>query len=70
VGLVQDRELRLIGSLMYKAEDYKTAIRLIKARKIRLKPLMSRAFSFEDYPQAYQFLEKSADRVMKVFIKL
>lgn len=69
VGLVQDRELRLIGSLMYKAEDYEAAIRLINSRKIKLRPLMSRTFSFEDYPKAYRFLEKSGDRVMKVFIK-
>ncbi|MGB9907478.1 MAG: zinc-dependent alcohol dehydrogenase [Candidatus Saccharicenans sp.] len=69
VGLVQDKELKLLGSLMYKAEDYRAAIRLIHSRKIRLKPLMSRTFSFEDYPRAYRFLEKSGDRVMKVFIK-
>jgi len=69
VGLIQDKELKLLGSLMYKAEDYRTAIRLINSRKIRLKPLMSRTFKFEDYPKAYRFLEKSGDRVMKVFIK-
>lgn len=69
VGLVQDKELKLLGSLMYKAEDYQTAIRLINSRKVRLKPLMSRTFNFEDYPEAYRFLEKSGDRVMKVFIK-
>lgn len=69
VGLVQDKELKLLGSLMYKAEDYQTAIRLINSGRVRLKPLMSRTFSFEDYPEAYRFLEKSGDRVMKVFIK-
>jgi L-iditol 2-dehydrogenase len=69
VGLIQDRELRLIGSLMYKAEDYEAAIRLINSRKIKLGPLMSRTFGFEDYPKAYRFLEKSGDKVMKVYIK-
>lgn len=69
VGLIQDRELRLIGSLMYKQEDYETAIKLISQKKINLRPLMSRTFSFEDYPKAYRFLEKSGDKVMKVFIK-
>lgn len=70
IGLVQDRELRLIGSLMYKAEDYDEAIKLINSKKVMLKPLMSRTFNFDDYPWAYRFLEKSGDRVMKVFIKL
>ena len=69
VGLIQDWELKVIGSLMYKEDDYKTAIRFISQRKINLKPLMSRTFSFEEYPVAYQFLEKTGDKVMKVFIK-
>ncbi|NPV82438.1 MAG: alcohol dehydrogenase catalytic domain-containing protein [Candidatus Aminicenantes bacterium] len=69
VGLVQDRELSLIGSLMYKAEDYDAAIKLINTGRIKLRPLMSRTFHFDDYPRAYRFLEKSGDRVMKVFIK-
>jgi len=70
VGLVQDRELRLIGSLMYKREDYTQAIKLIQSKKIRLLPLMSRTFSFRDYAEAYKFIEKSRDKVMKVFIKI
>jgi len=70
VGLVQDRELRLIGSLMYKREDYTQAIKLIQSKKIRLLPLMSRTFSFRDYDEAYKFIEKSRDKVMKVFIKI
>lgn len=69
IGLVQDRELTLTGSLMYKAEDYQTAIKLIQSRKVKLRPLMSKTFDFKDYPRAYRFLEKSGDRVMKVFIK-
>jgi len=70
VGLVQDRELRLIGSLMYKREDYTRAIKLMQSKKIRLLPLMSRTFSFRDYPDAYKFIEKSRDKVMKIFIKI
>ncbi|MDI6698920.1 MAG: alcohol dehydrogenase catalytic domain-containing protein [Candidatus Saccharicenans sp.] len=70
IGLVQDKELRLKGSLMYKAEDYDLAIKLISAGKIKLKPLMSKTFSFQEYPRAYKFIEKSGDKVMKVFITL
>ncbi len=69
IGLVQDRELRLIGSLMYKREDFIRAIKLIQSKKIRLSPLMSKTFGFRDYPEAYKFIEKSRDEVMKVFIK-
>jgi len=70
LGLVQDKELRLIGTLMYQAEDYRTAIELIETGKIRLDPLISRHFEFEDYPRAFKFIEQQGDRAMKVLIDL
>jgi L-iditol 2-dehydrogenase len=70
IGLVQDKELRLIGTLMYKAEDYRTAIDLVQSGRVLLKPLMTRHFPFEQYPDAYRFIEKNRDRTMKVFIDL
>jgi L-iditol 2-dehydrogenase len=70
IGLVQDKELRLIGTLMYKVLDYWTAIELIQSGKVRLKPLMTRHFPFAQYPDAYRYIEKSRDRTMKVFIDL
>jgi L-iditol 2-dehydrogenase len=68
LGLVQDRELRLIGTLMYTQKDYEAAIELIKTRRVSLDPLMSAHFPFAQYPEAYQFIEKSRDQSMKVFI--
>ncbi|MFQ6038327.1 MAG: zinc-binding dehydrogenase, partial [Candidatus Aminicenantales bacterium] len=35
LGFVQDRELRLVGTLMYRHEDYEEAVRLIASGKIR-----------------------------------
>jgi L-iditol 2-dehydrogenase len=70
IGLVQDKELRLIGTLMYKAEDYRTAIDLVQSGRVLLKPLMTRHFPFEQYPDAYHYIEKNRDRTMKVFIDL
>jgi L-iditol 2-dehydrogenase len=70
IGLVQDKELRLIGTLMYKAEDYRTAIDLIRSGRVNLKPLMTRHFPFEKYPDAYHYIENNRDRTMKVFIDL
>jgi len=70
VGLVQDKELRLIGTLMYQDKDYAKAIELIESDRIRLDPLISKHFKFEDYPQAYKFIEQNGDRTMKVLIDL
>lgn len=70
LGLVQDRELRLIGSLMYQENDYKKAIKLIEAEKINLEPLISVHFNFKDYLKAYQYIEEKRDKVMKVIIDI
>jgi len=70
IGLVQDKELRLIGTLMYKVLDYWTAIDLVRSGRVRLQPLVTRHFPFEQYPEAYRYIEKNRERTMKVFIDL
>jgi len=70
LGLVQDRELRLIGTLMYQENDFKKAIKLIDAEKINLEPLISVHFNFKDYLKAYQYIEEKKDKVMKVIIDI
>jgi len=67
-GLIQDRELRVIGSLMYKKEDYDTAIRLIESKKVHLEPLLSRHFSLKEYSEAYKYIELNREKTMKVLI--
>jgi len=68
LGFIQDRELRVIGNMMYQRNDYIKAIELVHSKKILLEPLMSTHFSFEDYIKAYKFIEDKKDKVMKVFI--
>ncbi|MBD3192933.1 MAG: alcohol dehydrogenase catalytic domain-containing protein [Candidatus Heimdallarchaeota archaeon] len=68
MNIVQNRELRLIGSLMYRKKDYLKAIDLILSGKIQLDPLMTNHFKFEDYKKAYQYIDDQKDKVMKVFI--
>jgi L-iditol 2-dehydrogenase len=70
LGLVQDRELRLIGTLMYQENDYKKAIELIELEKINLDPLISVHFNFKDYLKAYQHIEEKRDKIMKVIINI
>jgi len=70
LGLVQDKELRLIGTLMYKAEDYRTAIELIQSGSVRLDPLITKHFPFQEYAEAYKYIEEYGDRSQKVLIDL
>ncbi|HUU77475.1 MAG TPA: alcohol dehydrogenase catalytic domain-containing protein [candidate division Zixibacteria bacterium] len=68
LNLVQNHELRLIGTLMYKKEDYLKAIDLIQSERILVEPLITNHFSFLDYEKAYDFIEKNKEKVMKVMI--
>ena len=65
-----EHELNMFGSMMYRKEDYEEAVRMIDQGKIITAPLISKHFSFEEYLDAYQYIEKMGDRTMKVMIDL
>lgn len=70
LGVVQDRELRLIGTLMYQEKDFRTAIELIRQGKVDVTPLITDSFPFQDYPKAYEYIEAKKDKTMKVMIRV
>jgi L-iditol 2-dehydrogenase len=70
LGLVQDRELKLVGTLMYQHSDYETAIELVRNEKLSLDALVTHRFKFDQYPDAYQAIEESGGEYMKVMIEL
>lgn len=63
-----EHELRLIGSMMYRHEDYLTAIDYVSKGIVNFKPLVSNRFAFEEYDDAYQFIDKHRETSMKVLI--
>ncbi len=70
LGLVQDHELSLIGTLMYQRKDYEKAIELVAGGKLCLDQMITHRFSFHDYLQAYHTIESSGGDYMKVMIDL
>ena len=68
LAVLNDHELDLNTSMMYRHEDYEDAIRLVSEGKIRLKPLMSRHFAFRDYLKAYEYIDANREATMKVLI--
>jgi 2-desacetyl-2-hydroxyethyl bacteriochlorophyllide A dehydrogenase len=68
MGLVQDRELNLHGTLMYQRPDYERAVELIADGSVKTDPLFSKHFSLDDYLDAYRFIDDQGDKSMKVFI--
>lgn len=53
LDLVQDREIRVEGSLMYTAEDYRTALDLISSGAIDTDALITGTFPLEDAAAAF-----------------
>jgi L-iditol 2-dehydrogenase len=70
IGLVQDRELSLIGTLMYQRQDYERAIELIAGDKLRLDRMITHHFGFREYVDAYETIEAAQGEIMKVMITL
>jgi L-iditol 2-dehydrogenase len=68
LGLVQDRELHISGTLMYQRPDYEQAVAWIASGDIVTEPLMSQHFPMQDYLEAYRYIDKQRDQTMKVFI--
>lgn len=68
MGFIQDHELRLIGTAMYRVEDYIKSIELTGAGLINLESLITHTVSFANYPEAYEIIEKNKDNAMKVIV--
>ena len=63
-----EHELRLIGSMMYRHEDYVKAMELVTNQLVALEPLQSKVFPFSEYQQAYEFIDANRETSMKVLI--
>ena len=70
MGFVGEHELKLIGSLMYRHEDYEEAVEFLSKNKIITEPLVTKHFPFEQYVDAYHYIEEMGDKTMKVMIDL
>ena len=68
--LVQDKELNVIGSLMYTWSDYLQAIDLIDRGRVNLKILQTHHFKFDRWIDGYKLLEEKPDEALKVLIDM
>ncbi len=69
LALVNDRELELIGSMMYVREDFLTALDTIRTKKVQVKPLITHQFKLKEVEQAFRLLLSGKDRVVKALLK-
>lgn len=65
-----EHELNIVGTMMYRHEDYLSTVEAIADGRINLEPLISNRFSFEKYDEAYRFINENRTTCMKVIIDL
>ena len=70
LAYIGDRELELIGSLMYIRDDFEEAIDLIQKKKIQVQPLITHSFKLKDIKKAFELILKKKENVMKVLIEI
>jgi 2-desacetyl-2-hydroxyethyl bacteriochlorophyllide A dehydrogenase len=70
MSIVGDREQIIVGTLMYKHEDYVKAVELIAGGDVITQPLVTKHFPFEQYADAYKFIDAQGDKTLKVMIDL
>ena len=68
LAVLNDHELDLNTSMMYRHEDYLDAIQFVSEGKVHLRPLMSKHFDFNDYLEAYRYIDANRETTMKVLI--
>lgn len=70
LAVLNDHELDLNTTMMYREEDYVTAIELLDQEKVQLRPLMSKHFAFKDYLDAYRYIDENRETSMKILIDI
>lgn len=70
MAAVQDHELTLLGSAMYREEDFKKAIELVADGKIEFESLITHRFGFRDFKKGYDTIDQQKDKAMKVIINM
>jgi len=70
LAYIGDRELELIGSLMYIRDDFEEAINLIQKKKIKVKPLITHSFKLKDIKKAFELILEKRENPLKVLIEI
>lgn len=65
-----EHELNIVGTMMYRHEDYLATVQAVSEGRINLEPLISNRFSFEEYDAAYKFIDENRMTCMKVIVDL
>jgi L-iditol 2-dehydrogenase len=69
IKLIQDRELEIVGSLVYTSIDFSEAINLLYTKKINVNKLISKLLPLERVEEAMKMLVEEKERYIKIILK-
>ena len=70
MACLQDHELSLYGTAMYREEDYIKAIELVAEDKIEFEELITHRVNFSEFKKGYDIIDQEKDKAMKVMIDM
>ena len=70
VGLIQDRELELVGDLMYTRKDFELAQNYVLQGHVKLDKLKSKVFPLVEIKQAFEYVCSHPETTLKVFLQI
>lgn len=70
LAVLDEHEIRLIGSMMYLHEDYLLAAGMLADGRLNVDPLVTQRFGFKEYNEAYDCIDNHREECMKVMIDL
>ncbi|MEG1891395.1 MAG: alcohol dehydrogenase catalytic domain-containing protein [Clostridia bacterium] len=68
LAVLNDHELDLNTTMMYRHQDYVDAIALVSEGKVQLDPLISSRFPLREYKKAYEYIDDHRETTMKVLV--
>ena len=69
VGLLQDRELEMVGTLMCVRDDFLTTVELMDLGKVTPTEMITARFKFRNLPEAYREADEKRGRNLKVMVE-
>ncbi len=70
MAVVCESELNVVGTMMYHHDDYHQAVSRLAAGDVITAPLESMHFPFEQFQDAYEYIDDQGAEAMKVFIDM
>lgn len=69
LGLVQDRELELVGTLMYVNDDFSTALEMLQDGRVKVEPLITQRFPLHQAAAAFATAD-NREGALKILIEV